>query len=76
MGTTDKQFSMDDGMAPTASERRMIMCNALILGMLSMLAFHTEIENSVLFWIYWVAAIVFNMNWWRRIEDKMINKKL
>lgn len=52
------------------------MCNALILGMLAMIVFHTEIENSVLFWIYWVAAIVFNMNWWRRIEDKMINKKL
>ena len=54
----------------------MIMCNALILGMLAMIVFHTEIENSVLFWIYLVAAIVFNMNWWRRIEDKMINKKL
>ena len=52
------------------------MCNVLIFGMLAMLDFHTEMENSVLFWIYWVAAIVFNMNWWRRIEDKMINKKL
>ena len=52
------------------------MCNALILGMLAMLAFHTEMENSVLFLIYWVAAIVFNMNWWRRIEDNMINKRL
>ena len=51
------------------------MCNAIILAMLAMLAFHTEMENSVLFWIYWVAAIVFNMNWWRRIEDNMINKK-
>lgn len=60
----------------TATERRMIMCNALILGMLAMLAFHTEMENSVLFWIYLVAAIVFNMNWWRRIEDNMINKRL
>lgn len=58
------------------AERRMIMCNALILGMLVLLAFHTEMESSVLFWIYWVAAIVFNMNWWIRIEDKMINKKL
>ena len=60
----------------TATERRMIMCNALILGMLAMLAFHTEMENSVLFWIYLVAAIVFNLYWWRRIEDNMINKRL
>lgn len=52
------------------------MCNALILGMLAMLAFHTEMDNGVLFWIYWVAALVFNMNWWRKIEDKLINKKV
>jgi hypothetical protein len=54
----------------------MIMCNAFILGMLAMLAFNTQMDNRVLFWIYWVAALVFNMNWWRKIEDKLINKKL
>ena len=59
--------------APTA-ERRMIMCNAFILGMLAMLALNTEVDNSVLFWIYWVAALVFNMDWWRKIEDRLINK--
>jgi hypothetical protein len=53
------------------AERRMIMCNALILGMLAMLVFHTEMENSVLFWIYWVLAIVANTNWWRKIESKL-----
>ena len=37
------------------------MCNALILGMIAMLAFQTGMENSDLFWIYWVACIVFNM---------------
>lgn len=47
------------------------MCNALILGMLAMLVFHTEMENSVLFWIYWVLAIVANTNWWRKIESKL-----
>ena len=55
------------------------MCNALILGMLAILSFHTEMENSFLsyvFWVYWVSAIIFNMNWWRRIEDKLTNKKL
>ena len=51
------------------------MCNALILGMLTLLAFHTEMENSVLFWVYWGFAIIFNMNWYRKIEDEMINKK-
>ena len=51
------------------------MCNALILAMLAMLAFHTEMENSVLFWVYWGFAIIFNMNWYRKIEDEMINKK-
>ena len=54
----------------------MIMCNAFILGMLAMLALNTETDNRVLFWVYWVAAIVFNMNWWRKIEDRLINKKL
>ena len=52
------------------------MCNAFILGMLAMLARNTETDNSFWFWIYWAAALVFNMNWWRRIEDKMTNKKL
>ena len=52
------------------------MCNSLIFGMLAMLAFHTEMENSVLFWVCWVFALIFNMSWWRKIEDKMINKKL
>ena len=51
------------------------MCNAFILGMLALFALNIEMDNSVLFWIYWVAAIVFNMNWWRIIEYKMINKK-
>ena len=39
----------------------MIMCNALILGMLAMLAFHTEMENSFLFWVYWVFAIIYEL---------------
>ena len=47
------------------------MCNALILGMLVLLAFHTEMENSVLFWVYWVSAIIFNMKWWKKIENKI-----
>ena len=59
-----------------AAERRMIMCNAFILGMIAMLALNTEMDNSFLFWVYWCAAIVFNMNWWRKIEDRLINKKL
>ena len=46
------------------------MCNAFILGMLAMLAFNTQMDNSVLFWICWVSAIVFNMNWWKKIENK------
>ena len=52
------------------------MCNAFILGMLAMLALNTEMDNSFLFWVYWCAAIVFNMNWWIKIEDRLINKKL
>lgn len=41
----------------------MIMSNAFILAMLAMLAFNTQVDNSILFWIHWVAALVFNMNW-------------
>ena len=39
----------------------MIMCNALILGMIAMLVSQTEMDDSTLFWIYWVACVVFNM---------------
>ena len=52
------------------------MCNAFILGMLAMFALNAQMDNSVLFWVYWVSALIFNMNWWRKIEDKLINKKL
>lgn len=51
------------------------MCNALMLGMLAILALHTGISENglynVLFWVYWVLAIVANTSLWRKIESKL-----
>jgi hypothetical protein len=53
----------------------MIMCNTLLLGMVAILALHTGINENqtfnVMFWVYWVLAIVANTNWWRKIESKL-----
>ena len=50
------------------------MCNALLLGMVAILALHTGIDENdlfkVLFWVYWVLAIATNTSWWRKIESK------
>ncbi len=46
------------------------MCSATMLAMLAFVAFQTGIANSIYFWVLWVAALVFNMNWWRKLETK------
>ena len=50
------------------------MCNALLLGMVAILALHTGVNENqtfnVMFWIYFVLAIVANTSWWKKIESK------
>ena len=53
----------------------MSMCNALLLGMVAILALHTGINENglynVWFWVYWCLAIAANTSWWKKIESKL-----
>ena len=52
----------------------MIMCNAILLGMITAMAFELGLDGNIGFWIAYIAAIVTNTIWFKRKEEKWLRQ--